>query len=532
MKKLILSLIILLNFGLIIDARASDIQNNYEIENIQTKEEIEYEIDIEQEIQKSYKKQISVNTEFVADLTDLIDKLKILNPENDFIIKWELSWTNTQKNWPVFKRTFSEKWEKELNLSLYQKSNEPRNSEPQLILNRKLNILVFEKSLPIIFSNETNKIEIQNYLDFAKKDGIYVYQIWPFNDKSEIELSNILAEIEKYEKIPWLKSDYLTIWWNRDFLFNLLSKLNRELSLSWEKSNTIKYNIVAISQFNINVLEWYVQNFLADKNWINKIILANEDSKFLILKENLISSLEDKLKENNYKYIDINLKLNKVNEFFIISKFINNLSNAWYSTNNIYLFLIIPLILTAIVFSKHFIWISPIWIMVPLFITLMFLKLWYFISLFLIITFVWLNLALSIFIERHNLLYGPKMTFSLIINLFLFIVVLNIWVMFNLINLDLNDIMFFIMFIVVCERFINILVSKDIWEYKMPFVYTILVASICYLVLNLPAFKLIVLSFPELLLALIPINFLIWRFTWLRVTEYFRFKEIIKTVEE
>lgn len=530
MKKIILILSFLISLNFNIFALAWNLESSEENSNV-NKNNIEYEIDLDQEIKKSYKSEISINTELKIDLTDLIDKLKILNPENDFIVKWELTWAKIQKNWTVFSRVFSDKWEKEIILSLYQKSIYS-NNEPQLVLNRKINILVFEKSLPIIFSNESNKNEIQNYVDYAKKDWIFIYQIWPFNDKSEIELSNILVEIEKYEKIPWLKSDYLTIWWNRDFLFNLLSKLNRELNTSSDKNNIIKYNIVAISQFNINVLEWYIQNFLADKKWINKILLTHENSKFLILKENLISLLEKKLQENNYEYININLNLKKVNEFFIISKFINNLSNAWYSTNNIYLFLLIPLILTAIVFSKHFIWFSTIWIMVPLFITLMFLKLWYFISLFLIITFILINLVLSIFVERNNLLYWPKMTFSLIINLILFIIILNLWILFNMINLDLNDIMFFIMFIVVCERFINILISKDISEYKMPFLYSLLVSSTCFLIFNQSQVQLIILSFPELLLTLIPINFLIWKFTWLRVTEYFRFKEIIKTVEE
>jgi hypothetical protein len=28
------------------------------------------------------------------------------------------------------------------------------------------------------------------------------------------------------------------------------------------------------------------------------------------------------------------------------------------------------------------------------------------------------------------------------------------------------------------------------------------------------------------------LNFLIWKFSWLRVTEYFRFREIIQSVEE
>ena len=92
--------------------------------------------------------------------------------------------------------------------------------------------------------------------------------------------------------------------------------------------------------------------------------------------------------------------------------------------------------------------------------------------------------------------------------------------------------MYFVVFIIICDRFINILVSKDISEYKMPFVYTIFVASVCFWILNLSQIQLLILAFPEWLLLLIPINFLIWKFSWLRITEYFRFREIIKSVEE
>ena len=202
MKKIIFILIFLSSLILNQVSYASNLGIWEEIID-ENKNNIEYEINLDQEIRKSYRSEISINTELKIDLTDLIDKLKILNPENDFIVKWELTWAKLQKNWPVFSRVFSDKWEKEIILSLYQKSNNWTNKEPQLVLNRKINILVFEKSLPIVFSNESNKNEIQNYVDYAKKDWIFIYQIWPFNDKSEIELSNILVEIEKYEK--WIE---------------------------------------------------------------------------------------------------------------------------------------------------------------------------------------------------------------------------------------------------------------------------------------------------------------------------------------
>jgi hypothetical protein len=52
------------------------------------------------------------------------------------------------------------------------------------------------------------------------------------------------------------------------------------------------------------------------------------------------------------------------------------------------------------------------------------------------------------------------------------------------------------------------------------------------LIFSIPIIKTIILTYPELLILIIPISFLIWRFTWLRVTEYFRFKELIKSIEE
>lgn len=262
------------------------------------------------------------------------------------------------------------------------------------------------------------------------------------------------------------------------------------------------------------------------------MFLLNDNSKYLILKQNLIKDLENELNKNNHEYIDINMKKNDLNNMFFISKFINNLSNSWYSTNSIYIFLIIPIILTIIIFFKHFIWLSPIGIVIPLFITLMFLKIWFLLTLILIFFYICLNLFLSLIVSRYNLLYAPKMVFLISINIISFILLLNVWFSLNLISLNLSDVLYFIVFIIISEKMINILISKDLLEYKDSFIYTILISIFCYLVLNLNYVKVLTLSFPEIIIILVPINFLIWIFSWLRITEYFRFKEIIKSIEE
>ncbi len=490
---------------------------------------INLNFELSEEIEKNISSNININNEYIIDLTNIEEKIYFSNPDKKFEFEWTLKSASSQI-WPIYKRIFSEKWEKELELNIYEiEKNEENNEETKkLLFNDTYNILVYEKSFFLLYSDEIEKIDINNYIEFSKKDWIFINAIWPLN-KTDIELSSILNNIRDYKQTSWVKSDYIIVWWSRDFVFNILSNINKDISINSSNDN---FNIIWISPYNLNILWSYLKNFLANKTWLNKIVLLNESSKYLILKQNQINDLLIELEENKHEYLDVNLTQNNVKNIFFISKFINNLSNIWYSTNTIYIFLIIPIVLTVIIVFKHFIWLSPIWIVIPLFVTLMFFKLWLVLSLFLIIIFVWLNLFLSLITDRYNLLYAPRMVFLISINIIFFIWILNILYWLKVISLNVSDILYFIIFILLSEKMINIIISKDLTEYKESFLYTILVWIFCYVILSINYIKVITLSYPEIILFLIPINFLIWKFSWLRITEYFRFKEIIKSVEE
>ncbi len=503
----------------------TNISNSWSLEN---NTQINYTLDISKEIDKKHKNEVSINTSYQIDLSELYENLKIINPSKDFSFSWNLKWAKSQ-DWVIFERTFSEKWEKELELSIFEINKNDENSEKKLFFSNTYGILVYEKSFFLVYSDEIEENDINSYIDFSKKDWIFINTLGPLN-KTDIELTSITNNIDKYEKLWWLKSDFIIVWWSRDFVFNILSNINKELIN--KENQEQKYNIISLSNYNIDILSSYLRNFLANKFWINKLVLLNENSKYLILKQNLIWDLEKELSENKHDFIDVNLKNNEVNNFFFISKFINNLSNLWYSTNNIYIFLIIPIILTTIIVFKHFIWLSPIWIAIPVFLTLMFFKIWFLLSLFLIFAFICLNLFLSLITDRYNLLYVPRIVFLISINFIFFIILLNIGYTLNIISLNLSDILYFVVFIIISEKMITIITSKDLLEYKESFFYTILISTFCFAILDINPIKILILSFPELLIFLVPINFLIWRFSWLRITEYFRFREIIKNIEE
>ncbi len=520
MKKLLLCILLI---SLTLNSFASgNIQESYENSSLETS------FDISEEINKLISKEININNEYVIDISNIKEKLENLYWEKSFIFEWNLKWASTQ-NGPVFMRVFSEKWEKELELNIFETTkSEDEASEQKILFHNTYNILVYEKSFLLIYSDEILSSDINNYIEFSKKDGVYVNTIWPLN-KTDIEISSIVNNIKDYKQTLWFKSDFIIVWGSRDFVFNILSNINKDLTSnnSWET-----YNIVWLSSYNLNILWSYLKNFLANKVWLDKIILLWENSKYLILKQNQIWDLITELEANKQSFLNIDLTQNDVKNIFFLSKFINNLSNVWYSTNSIYIFLLIPIVLTIIIIFKHFIGLSPIGIVIPLFITLLFFKLGLVFWWSLILLYVCLNLVLSLITERYNLLYAPRMAFLLSINIIFFIGIINILYSLNLITLNMWDVLYFIVFILLSEKMITIITSKDLWEYKESFFYTLLIPIFAFWIFNITAIKVFLLSYPEILLWLIPINFLIGKFSGLRITEYFRFKEIIKSVEE
>ncbi|MBW7954208.1 hypothetical protein H3C61_00110 [Candidatus Gracilibacteria bacterium] len=528
MKKL---LFLLLLFITHFTYATGEIINNSQIDNfILQKEDLSSFSNL---INESINLNSSINNDYTIDLSQV--KKLMENEIYNYEFEWEMDKIPAQ-NGPVFKKNFIEKGIKELKLNIYaikknvdnDTGNNDLKEEKKLIFSNNYLILVYDKSFLIFYSNEIDPQDIKNYIDFASKDGILIDVIGPLS-KTDLEVKSLLSNINNFKEKKSLKSDFITIWGTRDFVFSVLSNINKDIS----NNNLLdRYNIIALSSYNLDILGNYLKNFLANKSWIKKIVLLNENSKYMILKQDKIENLIKELEKNNYNFLDINLKETTVSNTLFISKFINNLSNKGYSTNNIYLFLIIPIILIIIISFKHFIGLSPIGIIIPLFITLLFFKLGIYSTLFFIFFYVILNIILSVITDRYNLLYAPKISFLLGINLISFILFINIISSFNLISLNFFDTLYFIIFILLSDKMINIITSKDLLEYKESFFYTLLIALFSYMILNINTIKIILLSYPEIILLTIPISFLIGKFTGLRVTEYFRFKEIIKSVEE
>ncbi len=474
---------------------------------------------IENEI--NYKKNIEIWNNLVIDITEIKNNLEEKFWER-ISVEWTIKWWEKEL-WNIFEKNFENTWDKEINLSIYRWNTNNKN----IIIEKDINIFVYKKSSILLFDSAIDKNEIINIENLAKESWIYINKI-EINSK-DINSSKILENIVKYQKTTITPSTYVSVWWGKEFLLNVLSKLNKEISLS---SYDNKINFILVSSFNIDVLKNFLNNFISNKTWINEIIMINETSKFQIIKyPTSIKLLKEELIANEFNFIELNPNI-QINNALFISKFINNLSLKWFETKDIYLLLIIPFLLTWISIFKHLIWLSPLWITIPIFIVLLFFKLWLIPSFILLFIIFLLNLLLAKLLNRYTLLYTPKMSFISIINILVIIITINLMYNYNIISIDIENSIFIILLIIISERLISIILSKEFIEYRTNLVNTLIFCLITYLFFNINIVDTFLLAFPEIIMILIPINFMIWRFTWLRITEYFRFKEVIKNIEE
>lgn len=474
------------------------------------------------DINITYEQNISSGESFRIDLTQVEQDLETQYNTNVFF-EWDIRWASTQ-NWNVFERTFISSGEKEINLTIYRNISGQKN----LIYSQNIQAFVYDTSIPFLYDASLWDEEIKNFIQVAKNSGIYLYDLWTYN-KNNISGRDIIEQLKQYKLQTGPKSDYIGLWWEKEFILNAISQANKQAGVSWYND---PINVALFSSFNSDILESFVRNFLSEKSNINTIIISDESMRFQAIEQaSRIDDFISHLEENNHNYKNVK-NSQWVEQFFILSKFVSILSSAGFPAASIYLIILLPILLVGLSIMKHIIGFSPLGIIIPVWITLLLFQVGIIVTAILLISLFLVNIILWKAMSRYNLLYTPKISLLLSINIIVMIGVLNLLFWYNMIPAHIESVLFIIIFILVSEKLITLIVSKEFREYKYNIIYTLSFSLFSYIWLHFDTIKIFLLAYPEVIIILIPLNFWIGQFTGLRITEYFRFRDVIHSVEE
>jgi hypothetical protein len=194
------------------------------------------------------------------------------------------------------------------------------------------------------------------------------------------------------------------------------------------------------------------------------------------------------------------------------------------------LVLILPIIVTLIAFFRQVIGIKAFGIYTPAIITFAFLatnQIKYGITIF--ITVIVVGTASRYILKRARLLYLPRVAIMITIVGFSILALLIIGGIYNRTGLASVSIFPILIMITLVEKFIAVQIEKGNKAAVVLSLETLLISVIGYYIASWPLLIGSIIRFPWISLLTIPINIILGKWTGLRLSEYFRFRQIIKS---
>jgi hypothetical protein len=197
--------------------------------------------------------------------------------------------------------------------------------------------------------------------------------------------------------------------------------------------------------------------------------------------------------------------------------------------DTIALILMLPIIATFIAFLRQVVGIKAFGIYTPLIVTFAFLAtngIKYGVAIF--ITVILVGMLMRFVLKPFRLLYLPRVAIMLTVVAIFILLVLVFGGGLQRTGLAAVSIFPILIMITLVEKFVAVQIEKGDRVAIILAIETLFISIVGFLIAsNAPLIKFIV-QYPWAILFTIPINILLGKWTGLRISEYFRFKEIMK----
>lgn len=207
---------------------------------------------------------------------------------------------------------------------------------------------------------------------------------------------------------------------------------------------------------------------------------------------------------------------------------INYLINNDVPVNNILLVLIIPVIATILAFFRQVVGIKAFGLITPAMTTLSFLVLGLTTGLIVFIVVLLSGTLTRLVLRQFRLLYLPRMALVLTNASLAILVLFGIGATTDRTATLSFSIFPILILTILAEDFIAVQFSSGARAAMRTTGWTLALVIICYYLVSWELLRTFLMAYPETILLAIPLNIILGRFTGLRLTEYIRFKQLLR----
>ena len=216
-----------------------------------------------------------------------------------------------------------------------------------------------------------------------------------------------------------------------------------------------------------------------------------------------------------------------------------NIAGSSIQLDLITILLTVPIVATWIAFARHIIGLKSFGVFTSMMLTFIFFELGLngqqqseplnglkYGLILVVLIFLTTTLAYGI-IKGWSLHYQPKIAIIVTLVTLVLSSIIIISIRFNLMDLIRLDLISLVAILVLAEKFIGILSRKNFRVALFVFAETTIVAVIGYLIISWNELTQLLLDYPLIILLLLPVNYLLGKYTGLRVREFYRFRNIL-----
>lgn len=394
----------------------------------------------------------------------------------------------------------------------------------------KHEVFSYSKLLVFLLDGKDQPDTLSSLSKEALDSGVYIKQINSFDSTSTAFMSEeILSQKVSDAKSILGGAESIIIWTEQSSGINALTRLvqSKPEMLDVLKDKTL----VVISDKNLNTLSRIMRSNFSIIH-PKQILLIREHQIRNLIASDSVDSLISMLKETNAVFEVINAESARISLWNMMSTLVNFMIANGIPSNTIVLLLMLTVIVTIITFIKQVIGFGTLGMYSTSIITLSFLALGLQAGLTIIAVIVIVGLIFRKILDRFRLLYNPRVAVILCFSTIVILGLLAFGSYFNIKEVASMAVFPMLVMTTMAEKFTNALSGRGFKRAIVSIFETIAVSLICYLVVDSQSLQTLILAYPEIILIFILINILLGKWTGLRLTEYFRFREVMQHMEE
>lgn len=215
-----------------------------------------------------------------------------------------------------------------------------------------------------------------------------------------------------------------------------------------------------------------------------------------------------------------------------INPIISYLVNQGVPLDTVILLFMLPIIVTLIAFFRQVIGIKAFGIYTPAIITFAFLampQLRY--GLVIFVSVILMGMVIRFLLKKLRILYLPRVAIMLSIIAVAILALLSLGGSMQRTGLASVSIFPILIMITIVEKFVTTQIEKGNRVALLLAIETLIISIAGYYLASWPLLIKIIVAFPWIVLFTIPVNILLGKWNGLRISEYIRFREVLKNVK-